>query len=90
MIHLAFIHDFSKFAENGAVDKATIEAMGDVLVGTNKPFIVTSRTGLIAPGVVVTEDMRRDPSPHVPRVSEHSGNRQCRILPFYLTGKDST
>ena len=73
VIHLAFIHDFSKFAENGAIDKAAIEAMGDVLAGTNKPFIVTSGTGLIAPGVTVTEEMRRESSPHVPRVSEQAG-----------------
>jgi nucleoside-diphosphate-sugar epimerase len=73
VIHLAFIHDFAKFAENGAIDKTAIEAMGDVLVGTNKPFIVTSGTGLIAPGVMITEDMRRDSSAHVPRVSEQTG-----------------
>jgi len=73
VIHLAFIHDFAKFAENGAIDKAAIEAIGDVLAGTNKPFIVTSGTGLIAPGVVVTEEMRRESSPHVPRVSEQAG-----------------
>ena len=72
-IHLAFIHDFSKFAENGQVDKRAIEAMGDVLVGTNKPFVVTSGTGLIAPGEVVTEDMRRDAGPMMPRVSEQAG-----------------
>src|SRR5579864_7400332 len=69
-IHLAFIHDFSKFAENGQIDKRAIEAMGDVLEGTNKPFIVTSGIGLIASGVVVTEDMRREASEYVPRVSE--------------------
>lgn len=73
VIHLAFIHDFSKFAENGAIDKTAIEAMGDVLAGTNKPFIVTSGTGLVAPGVLITEEMRRDSSPHVPRVSEQAG-----------------
>lgn len=73
VIHLAFIHDFTKFAENGAIDKTAIEAMGDVLVGTNKPFIVTSGTGLIAPGVMVDEKMRRDASSHVPRVSEQAG-----------------
>lgn len=72
-IHCAFIHDFAKFAENGQIDKRAIEAMGDVLEGTNKPFIVTSGTGLIASGVVVTEDMRREASPHVPRVSEQAG-----------------
>jgi len=72
-IHCAFIHDFAKFAENGQIDKRAIEAMGNVLEGTNKPFIVTSGTGLIAPGVVITEEMRRDDSPHMPRVSEQAG-----------------
>jgi len=72
-IHLAFIHDFAKFAENGQIDRRAIEAMGEVLEGTNKPLIVTSGTGLIAPGVVSTEDMRRDSGPHVPRVSEQAG-----------------
>jgi nucleoside-diphosphate-sugar epimerase len=72
-IHLAFIHDFTKFAENGQIDRRAIEAMGEVLEGTNKPLIVTSGTGLIAPGVVSTEDMRRDSGPHVPRVSEQAG-----------------
>jgi len=58
---------------HGAIDKTAIEAMGDVLAGTNKPFIVTSGTGLIAPGVVITEEMRRDSSAHVPRMSEQAG-----------------
>jgi nucleoside-diphosphate-sugar epimerase len=72
-IHLAFIHDFATFAENGQIDKRAIEAMGDVLVDTNKPFIVTSGTALIQPGALVTEDMRRDASSYVPRVSEQAG-----------------
>ncbi|MEJ1970463.1 MAG: SDR family oxidoreductase [Rhizomicrobium sp.] len=72
-IHLAFIHDFAKFAENGQVDRRAIEAMGDVLDGTGKPFIVTSGTGLIAPGVTITEDMRRDDTGFTPRVSEQAG-----------------
>jgi nucleoside-diphosphate-sugar epimerase len=73
VIHLAFIHDFTKFAENGQVDKHAIDAMGSVLEGTNKPFIVTSGTALIAPGVAVTEDMRRDAGAFSPRVSEEAG-----------------
>ena len=72
-IHLAFIHDFSKFPENGQIDKRAIEAMGDVLEGSNKPFIVTSGTGLIAPGNLCTEDMRPAASPFSPRVSEQVG-----------------
>lgn len=73
VIHLAFIHDFAKFAENGQVDKRAIEAMGDTLEGTGKPFIVTSGTGLIEPGAVITENIRRDASAHAPRVSEQAG-----------------
>lgn len=73
VIHCAFIHDFSKFMENGQIDKHAIDAMGSVLEGTNKPFIVTSGTGLIAPGVTVTEEMRRDGRGFSPRVSEETG-----------------
>ena len=70
-MHLAFIHDFSKFAENGQIDKRAIEAMGDVLAGSNKPFIVTSGTLLVAPGRLATE---KDPvAPGLPRVSETAG-----------------
>jgi nucleoside-diphosphate-sugar epimerase len=70
-IHLAFIHDFTKFAENGQIDKRAIEAMGGVLEGTNKPFIVTSGTLLVAPGRLATE---KDPvAPGLPRVSETAG-----------------
>jgi nucleoside-diphosphate-sugar epimerase len=73
VIHCAFIHDFSRFTENGQIDKRAIEAMGEVLVGSNKPFIVTSGTGLVAPGVTVTEDVRRDAGEFMPRVSEQAG-----------------
>ncbi len=50
VIHTAFIHDFSKFAENCETDRAVIEAMGSVLEGTDKPLIITSGTGLISLG----------------------------------------
>src|ERR1700761_6643117 len=39
VIHLAFIHDFTKFAENGQIDRRAIEAMGEALEGTNKPMV---------------------------------------------------
>jgi nucleoside-diphosphate-sugar epimerase len=71
IIHLAFIHDFSKFAENGQIDKQAIDAMGETLAGSNKPFIVTSGTLLVAPGRLATEE---DPvAPGLPRVSETAG-----------------
>ena len=70
-IHLAFIHDFTKFAENGQIDKRAIEAMGEVLSGSGKPFIVTSGTLLAAPGRVATEEDAAMPG--LPRMSEAAG-----------------
>ena len=70
-IHLAFIHDFSRFAEVGQIDKRAIEAMGEAMIGSDKPFIVTSGTLLVAPGRLATE---KDPvMPGFPRVSEETG-----------------
>ena len=74
VIHCAFNHDFSKFAENAAMDRRAIEAMGQALEGSNRPFIVTSGMALLMPGKVSTEDDSRDPSTsHFPRVSEETG-----------------
>jgi len=73
VLHLAFIHDFSKFQENCEIDGRAIEAIGSVLAGTNKPFIVTSGTGgLAAPGKLATEDNVPPPNSPLPRVSEQT------------------
>ncbi|GAN81342.1 SDR family oxidoreductase [Acidocella aminolytica] len=68
VIHLAFIHDFSKFAENAEIDRRAIEAIGSVLKGSNRPLLVTSGLGLLATGRIATETDK--PSPDFPRVSE--------------------
>jgi nucleoside-diphosphate-sugar epimerase len=73
VIHLAFIHDFSKFAENGEIDKRAIEAMGSVLEGTDKPFIVTSGVALLTPGRLSTEEDAALSGNGIPRVSEQAG-----------------
>jgi nucleoside-diphosphate-sugar epimerase len=73
VIHLAFIHDFSKFQENCEIDKRAIEALGSVLAGTDRPLIVASGTaGLAAPGQVSTEDTVIPPNFPFPRVSEQT------------------
>jgi len=74
VIHCAFNHDFSKWAENCAVDRDAITALGEALEGSNRPLIVTSGMALLAPGKVSTEDDRRDPATSpFPRVSEETG-----------------
>ena len=73
VIHLGFIHDFSKFQENCEIDKHAIEAIGSVLAGSKRPFIVTAGTaGLAGPGQVATEDMDISPNFPFPRVSEQT------------------
>ncbi len=55
VIHVAFNHDFSRMAENGAVEQRAIEAIGAVLEGSDRPLVVTSGIALLSPGSVATE-----------------------------------
>ena len=55
VIHLAFNHDFSKIVENSAAEKRAIEALGGVLLGSDRPLVVTSGVALLSPGVVSDE-----------------------------------
>lgn len=70
VIHTGFNHDFSKFAENCMVDKLAIETIGGVLEGSDRPLLVTSGTGLLAQGRLVTENMVQVFDPAWPRASE--------------------
>ncbi|RQS62940.1 NAD-dependent epimerase/dehydratase family protein [Burkholderia sp. Bp8963] len=72
VIHTGFNHDFSKFAENCLVDKLAIETIGGVLEGSDRPLLVTSGTGLLARGRLVTEDMVQVFDPTWPRASEEA------------------
>jgi nucleoside-diphosphate-sugar epimerase len=72
VIHTAFNHDFSKFAENCAEDRRAIEAIGAVLEGSDRQLLVTSGVALLAPGRTATEeDVPPNPSPF-PRKSEEA------------------
>jgi len=60
VIHLAFIHDFSDYAGNCAKDRMAIEAIGDALAGTDRPFIITGGTLLLPSGQLASEDTPPD------------------------------
>ena len=54
VIHLAFIHDFSRMAASVEADRRAVETIGAVLAGTGKPLVVTAGTAAL-PGRVATE-----------------------------------
>jgi nucleoside-diphosphate-sugar epimerase len=47
VIHAAFNHDFSNLQKNSEDDRKVIEALGDALAGSDRPFLITSGTGLV-------------------------------------------
>ena len=84
VIHTAFNHDFSKFAASCEEDRQAIEAMGEVLAGSDRPLIVTSGLALLANGRFATEEDQ--PPSSFPRRSEAAaaaaaarGARTCAI-----------
>ena len=61
VVHLAYDHDFARSRELAAeADARAIEAMGNVLAGSNRPIVIASGLG-IAPGRVSTEADRAPP-----------------------------
>ncbi|MET9534605.1 MULTISPECIES: SDR family oxidoreductase [unclassified Streptomyces] len=55
VIHLAFIHDFSRFENAARVDLRAVETLGSALDGTGRPFVIASGTLGLAPGRLATE-----------------------------------
>lgn len=71
VIHTAFIHDFSNYAAAAEADQQAIETLGDALVGSNRPLIVTSGTLLLQRrGPLAMEEDA--PNPSFPRKSEEA------------------
>jgi nucleoside-diphosphate-sugar epimerase len=70
VIHLAYNHDFTDYSGAAETDRRAIDALGDALVGSDRPLVVTSGLAGFALGRTMTEDDAADPNS--PRLSEHA------------------
>jgi nucleoside-diphosphate-sugar epimerase len=71
VIHTAFIHDFSRFAESSGIEAKAIEALGSALEGSRRPLIVTSGLALLSSNSLAVEsDPPLPVSDAYPRASE--------------------
>ena len=64
VIHLAFKHDIAfsgDFQGAADADRGAVETFGEVLAGSDRPFLIASGTLGLAPGRVATERDGRDP-----------------------------
>jgi hypothetical protein len=70
-VHLAFNHNFSRFAENSESDRQAIATLGAALADTGKPLVVTSGVLMCRPepGTTATEDSPTRTSAEVPRAA---------------------
>ena len=75
VIHTAFDHDFANFVANCAKDRRAIEAIGDTLKHSDRPFIITSGTGAgdAGRGQPATEDVFNPDHPNPRLASEFAG-----------------
>ncbi|HEV2360859.1 MAG TPA: hypothetical protein VGS21_04070, partial [Acidimicrobiales bacterium] len=64
---LAFIHDFSQYEASIGVDLAAIDAFGDALRDSGKPFVIASGVAAERKGDLATED--DPPHPLFPRAT---------------------
>lgn len=73
VIHAGFNHDFTRFAENCAVDEQAILAMGAELEGTDRPLLATAGVAFVPHGCIATEtDPALAPNDQMPRASEQA------------------
>ena len=56
VIHLAFIHDFERYAPANETDRQAIETMGAALEGSDRPLVIASGVATTAVGRPATEN----------------------------------
>lgn len=70
VIHTAYNHDFSAYATAGETDRQAVEALGSALIGSNRPFVITSGVTVLTPGRIAIEtdplDANAASAPRIP------------------------
>lgn len=75
VIHTAFNHDFTRFKANCEDDRKVIAALGEVLVGSDRPLVITSGIGMMNYGRLLTENDVPPPSDTAPRSASEEAAR---------------
>ncbi|OIH94324.1 SDR family oxidoreductase [Curtobacterium sp. MCBA15_001] len=82
VVHLANKHDWSNSAATNAAERAAVEAIGETLVGTDRPFVVASGIAGLAPDrPAVESDASPFTGPDAPR-----GGSEARAFDFVADG----
>jgi len=76
VIHLANKHDWSNPAASNAAERAAVQAIGDVLAGSGRPFLLASGVAGLTAGRPGTED---DPSPFTGPDSPRGGSENLAL-----------
>jgi nucleoside-diphosphate-sugar epimerase len=76
VLHLANKHDWSNPAASNAAERAAVQTIGDVLAGTNRPFLLASGVAALAPDRPATEN---DPSPFHGAESPRGGSENLAL-----------
>lgn len=76
VIHTAFDHNFANFVANCEKDREAIRALGSALVGSDRPLLITSGTGMGSPGhgQLAREDVFNASHPNPRTLTEITGN----------------
>lgn len=95
VLHLAFEHDFSKYAQSVEQDTAVIKAITKALAGSGKLFVTTSATGVVGDtGVdvvdetVAAEGLRAAPEPATLEGNDKGIRAVVMRLPPFVYAKD--
>ncbi|SKB56909.1 SDR family oxidoreductase [Luteibacter sp. 22Crub2.1] len=76
VIHTAFDHNFANFVANCEKDQRVIRALGSALIGSDRPLLITSGTGMGSPGhgQLAREDVFNAAHPNPRTLTEITGN----------------